>query len=432
MATTGYRTAEDVRDSIEGLFLEHGNRRPWIYWMAMLLTAAALVALPLVKVETAVGAAGQIRPAVERLRVYPAVGGRIQELGVRDNQAVKLGDVLLVLDSADLDARVAQNRTEWTENEQALADLTLLLAKREGLEHTGGEGEQSSDLAWGRVPVVSASYLRQQSVLESDVLRLSLQLENAQRELQRFTALHERGLVTEREFTEKQFGVRRIAREIDLLVQQALSRWQSDRVERNLRAATLRSEFEQLQQRRTLYTVQAPIDGVAIGFTGLQPGLFVPAEQPLGEITPSGDLQADVYLKPRDVGFVHIDQPVQLQIDAFPYNEWGTVQGRVLSVSQDFVQVGQQIAFKAVVGLESAQLQSAAGATVNLRRGMTAQARFILQRRSLFSLLFQKSTEVFDPRTGSGEDRSLAGVLPGGLVSAVIPFHWIFLSPTDA
>ena len=84
-------------------------------------------------------------------------------------------------------------------------------------------------------------------------------------------------------------------------------------------------------------------------------------------------------------------------MDAFPYSEWGTLKGHVRDVSQDFVQLGQQVAFKAVVDLDSTQLRSASGAAVDLRRGMTINARFILKKRTLFNLLYSKMSESLDP-----------------------------------
>jgi HlyD family secretion protein len=132
-------------------------------------------------------------------------------------------------------------------------------------------------------------------------------------------------------------------------------------------------------------------------FDGLHAGLYLPAGQRLGDISPGGGLQADVYISPRDIGFVHAGQRVNLQVDAFPYTEWGMLQGRVHDISQDFVQVGQQLAFRAVVDLDGTGLRSSRGNAVYVRRGMTVNARFILKRRTLFDILYGKFSESLDP-----------------------------------
>lgn len=403
MSTARFHHPEDVQDSIESLQREHGGGRSYIYWLALLVTAAAVASLPLVKVDMSVGAPGQVRPALERLPVQPAVSGKITRLAVADNQAVHQGEVLLVIDMASLEARLAQNADQRAENDQALADLDLLLGHPElapapdrfpQLER----GDFASVLP-GRL--VTGQYLRQHAVLLSDLRRLLGQRQRATLDFARAGALYAKGLLAEAAYDEQRFTLESADRELDLALQQTLSRWQTDRIDRTRRRIDLASEAKQLQELRELHIVRAPVDGTAIGFLGLHPGQFIPAEQRLGEISPGGGLQADVYIGPRDIGFVRTGQPVKLQVDAFPYTEWGMLRGHVRHISQDFVQVGSVPAFRTVVELEDTRLTSASGLTVELRRGMTVNARFVLERRTLFNVLYGKLSDSLDPRARS-------------------------------
>jgi HlyD family secretion protein len=244
----------------------------------------------------------------------------------------------------------------------------------------------------------TAQYLRQHALLLSEIRRLLSQRIKVRQDLVRAENLHQRGLIAESAFDEQRFTLEAVERELDLSLQQTLNRWQSDRIERGLKRIDLTSETKQLREQRELHVVRAPVDGTAIGFLGLHAGLFLPAEQRLGEISPGGGLQADVYIAPRDIGFVRTGQPVSIQVDAFPYTEWGMIKGHVRDISQDFVQVGQQLAFRAVVDLEGTSLTSASGMTVELRRGMTVNARFVLEERTLFNVLYGKLSESLDPR----------------------------------
>lgn len=391
-------------DSIESLQGVHGDNKPVIYWILLLVTAAAVGSLPLIKVDSSVGAPGQVRPAIERLAVYPAVGGRIESLSVRDNQPVRKGDVLLVIDAAAIDARLTQNAHQAEENDSALGDLDTLLARvkisPESAALDGRFGFLTGTEFLVALPraLRTAQGLRQHALLLSDAQRLLLQRDKALHDLSRSEALHAKGLITDADLDQQQFAKNSIERELDLLLQQTLSRWQSEKIDRELKQTDLRSEAKQLKEQKSLYTLKAPVDGTAMGFNGLNPGLFLPADQIIGEISPGGALQADVYISPRDIGFVAPGQHVNVQVDAFPYSEWGMVGGRVRDLSQDFVQVGQQLAFKAVIDLDRTCLKSAAGAVVELRRGMTVNARFILRKRTLFSILYGKLSDTLDPR----------------------------------
>ncbi len=406
MSTARFHHPEDVQDSIESLQREHGGSRPFIYWLTLAVTAAAVASLPLVKVDMSVGAPGQVRPALERLPVQPAVAGKIVELMVADNQPVRQGDVLLVIDTASLDARLIQNENQRAENDQTLADLGRLLG-HPALISASPETDRFAQLERGdfasTLPgnLTTGQYLRQHSMLLSEIRRLLSLRQRAVQDLARAEALHRKGLLAEAAYDEQRYALESAERDLDLALQQTLSRWQSDRIERERRRIDLASEAKQLQELRELHVIRAPVDGTAIGFLGLHPGLFIPAEQRLGEISPGGGLQADVYIGPRDVGFVRNGQPVKLQVDAFPYTEWGMLRGRVRHISQDFVQVGQVPAFRTVVDLDDTRLTSASGLTVELRRGMTVNARFVLERRTLFSVLYGKLSESLDPRAKS-------------------------------
>jgi multidrug efflux pump subunit AcrA (membrane-fusion protein) len=407
MAKARLHSPNDARDSIESLIGAHGPQRPVMYWMLLILGISSIASLPLVTVDMSVGAPGQIRPALERLPVYAAIGGRIEQLLVVENQRVEEGETMLVIESTALDTRISQNRVERDENSRALVDLESLLAPGAWASLLGDFSSDSlapqtdliQSLATGTGPIVSPRYFRQHNLLQSDLRRLLSQRTKAESQNRRAESLHHRGLISDEDFEERNFAIQTANQEISLVIQQALSGWQSDRMERELKKAALGSESAQLQQQRELHQVRAPIAGVTLGFNGLQPGLYLPADQRLGEISPHGPLLADVYISPRDVGFIRPDQIVKLQVDAFPYTEWGMLVGRVHSISSDVIVVGQQHLFKAVVDLDEAKLRSSSGTEVSIRRGMTVQARFVLQQRTLFSMLFGKMSESLDPRT---------------------------------
>ncbi|MDX2186701.1 MAG: HlyD family efflux transporter periplasmic adaptor subunit [Opitutaceae bacterium] len=403
MSAVRFHNVEDVRDSIETLAQEHGVGHPFIYWTFLAVIIAAIVCLPLVKVDMSIGAPGQVRPAVERMPVRTAISGKITVLNVSDNQSVRKGDTLLEVETASLDVRIAQVTKQVEENSLALADL-VLLTQSVSFEPTSDALSNCKDISLtdsAKVlteKLVSAQYIRQYSLLQSEYRRLLARRARKAVDLTRSEILHKKGLITDSAYEDQRFEVDAIGRELELTLQQTLSRWQADRVERERRETDLASELKQLKEQRDLYLVRAPIDGTAIGFRGLHEGLFLPAEQQVGEISPGGGLQTDVFVSTRDVGFIHKNQSVNIQVEAFPYTEWGMLKGRVKDISQDFIQLGQQAAFRVVVDLDSTQLRSSSGVIVDVRRGMTVNARFVLERRTLFSILYGKLSESLDPR----------------------------------
>jgi HlyD family secretion protein len=89
--------------------------------------------------------------------------------------------------------------------------------------------------------------------------------------------------------------------------------------------------------------------------------------------------------------------PVRFQVDAFNYNEWGIAKGKVLSIDNDFTLVENQPVFKVKCSFAGTELHTRTGVKGRLKKGMTFQARFILTKRSLFQLLYDKADDWINP-----------------------------------
>jgi hemolysin D len=68
-------------------------------------------------------------------------------------------------------------------------------------------------------------------------------------------------------------------------------------------------------------------------------GVVTPA-QPLMVIVPRDHpLEVDAWVENKDIGFVAVNQPVEVKVDTFPFTTYGTIPGKILVVSRDAVQV---------------------------------------------------------------------------------------------
>jgi hypothetical protein len=53
-------------------------------------------------------------------------------------------------------------------------------------------------------------------------------------------------------------------------------------------------------------------------------------------ISPDGNLIGECYVKSKDIGLLKIGQTVRYQIDAFDYNYFGVLTGKIIAVDNDF------------------------------------------------------------------------------------------------
>ena len=89
--------------------------------------------------------------------------------------------------------------------------------------------------------------------------------------------------------------------------------------------------------------------------------------------------------------------PVVLQVDAFNYNEWGTVTGKIASISSDIVIVNDQPAFKVRSTINQDHLTLKNGYRGTLKKGMTVHARFLVNERNLYQLLYDNVENWLNP-----------------------------------
>jgi membrane fusion protein len=159
---------------------------------------------------------------------------------------------------------------------------------------------------------------------------------------------------------------------------------------------SLHNELSAVEQRiaevngRQAYIVRAPIAG---SISLLQTSVGQPADpQRLAmEIVPSGSpLEADLFIPTRAIGFVEVGQQVRILYDAFPYQRFGTYQGRIVRVSQTVIVNPEKVApvavkepaYKATVALDRPDVD-AQGRKVPLQPDMLLKADIILETRTL-------------------------------------------------
>jgi membrane fusion protein, peptide pheromone/bacteriocin exporter len=399
--SSGLVPAELAPYTVQSLYADHGAQRAWIYWLVLGGAVGALAALPLVKVDVTVRAAGLVRPATERIELKAAVGGRVGRVSARDNEHAAAGQSLVELTARDLDERLARNRALQHEQSGLVADLQrLTAARREELATTADlevvpSPESTAPLA---TPLLARELAHYAVQLEAGLLTLT----KVRAVRDRIGLLAVRGLVTEQERDDAGYAVERAQSDRRLLIQQTMAGWQARLREAKTTLDTLISEERRLLEEQTLTVVRAPVAGTVQGLVGLAEGTYVLPGQLLGFISPDDRLVAEAYVLPRDIGLVRTGQRARMQVDAYPYTQWGLLEGEVESVAADSsANLNSTAAYKIVIRPAAMALFLRGGVRGALRKGMTLNARLVVTRRSLLQLLHEDLSGWLDPE-GNG------------------------------
>ncbi len=151
------------------------------------------------------------------------------------------------------------------------------------------------------------------------------------------------------------------------------------------RAYTLSKELDKAHTRAAQQHLTAPIDGVVQQLAVFTVGGVVTPAQQLMVIAPrEGSLEVEAYVENKDIGFVSEAQEAEIKVEAFPFTRYGTVPGRVVSLSRDAVPLEKTgLFYSARVSVGSPTIRIENGKEVPLTPGMTVSVEIKTGQRRL-------------------------------------------------
>jgi hemolysin D len=162
-------------------------------------------------------------------------------------------------------------------------------------------------------------------------------------------------------------------------------------------------ELVKSQQRSRLQRLVSPVDGTVAQLSVHTIGGVVEPIKPIMVVVPKGgDLVAEVKLLNKDAGFVRKGQDVAVKLEAFPFTRFGTVPGRVETISSDAVEDERLgLVYAARIRLDRAVIYQG-DRVVSLTPGMAATADIRTGERSIMGYLISPIDQV---RRNAGRER---------------------------
>jgi adhesin transport system membrane fusion protein len=369
-----------------------------VYLLLAFLVTAGLWA-GFARVDIVAKAPGRIVPDGREQVIASLEGGILARLHVREGDTVEAGQVLATLDPTRMGSQQGE----------AQARRTALRASIARLEAEAGGGTPSFPpdvLAVRRVvETETAAWRTRQRALQEAVESQRRSIELVQRELAVAEGMAQQGLMSEVEV----MRLRRQVNELQLGVQERVNRFRQDASGELVRLRTELSVLdEQLVAREDAVertVLRAPVRGVVkqvrIGTVG---GVVAPGA-PVLEIVPlGGNVLVEARLRPADIGFVQVGQPVEVKLSAYDYVSYGGLKGSVASISPDAISDGDKSGgetwYRAVVRAETPTLE-ARGRNLPLIPGMTGTVEIRTGERTVLDFLLMpmvKSREALRER----------------------------------
>lgn len=382
---------EWIENSIETYIYQHRTKSQVIYWVVLAAVTLALISLPFIYVDISVQGAGVIRPVAEKTEIKASITELVDSVFVREGATVNKGDIILKFRTNNSDYKIVYQSNRLSDYETHLTDLV--------------------HLAKGKRPETFRSPVRQQQYIyyTKRLNELQTALLQSEKEYHRNKTLFERKVISEEEYEKYYFQHESQKNELSSFTESQLSTWQTDlnsyRNSRNEMSTTLQQEVKD----KELYIVRSPVSGTLDHFSGIYRGSSIQSGQSLAVISPDSTMYFEVYVTPRNIGYIHAGMPVNVQVESFNYNEWGIINGKVEDISSDFLTDSQGSSYyKVKCSMEKSHLSLKNGRTGKLKKGMNVSAHFMITKRSLFDLLYQKMDNWMNPTQYEEKEQLIA------------------------
>ncbi|UPZ18006.1 HlyD family secretion protein [Flavobacterium humidisoli] len=335
--------------------------------------------LPIVKIDISSQSRGIVRSTTDNVPVTSVVSGRVVWLNLKNNQVVQKGDTLVKISKQNLETEKNTQNAVSSSVIELLRDVNSILSDK-------------------------TSYL-QTSTAREDFLKFQLRKNELQSKVSqamlnynRNKALFEKNIIAKVEYEKYEYELRSANEALKSYVSEQKSTWENQKRDLEERVKNLSGSMEKIKIEENNYAITAPISGTIENFSGFQVGSFFNATQSIATISAIDHLIVETMVSPNDIGLIHNNQKVKFQLDAFNYNQWGLLEGKVIDIDRNISVQENQTFFKVRCELNSTEMKLNSGYKTNISKGMTLTTRYVITRRSLFDLLFDKIDDWLNPK----------------------------------
>ncbi len=353
--------AESTRETINTI--PQVSLRAILY--VLLLLAGVLVPWAIMaKVDEIGTARGRLEPKGKIVRLDAPISGTVMSIEAQEGEKVTKGETILQLESELVKSELQQQQQKLTAQQNQLNQLQLL--RNQQLISLQTQKQQNQAQEFEKEALIEQAE-KAIETSESAHQVAKIRYIAAQEKVPRYRQAHEQGALSKdllseavQQAEEYQETIKQTAAEIaqarsrlaeqkrglSSLVQAnnlAILKSQEEYKNTERQITTLQGEIAQTQslinglkyqlQQRILY---APVEGTIFQLSVQKPGAVLQTGQMIAKIAPKGSpLVLRGRISSRESGFLEVGLPVKLKFDAYPFQDYGIVPGKLTWISPD-------------------------------------------------------------------------------------------------
>src|SRR6476620_6592381 len=320
-------------------------------WIVASMVVALIAIAAVLPVDQVVTARGIVVSQAPTILVQPLETAIVRSIDVREGQRVRSGDVL-----ARLDPTFAE------------ADLVALEDQANSLEAEVARLRAEADGQVFKYDGSDPNWMLQASIFEHRKAQFELKLQNYDQKLKELDSVISRSSSDADGYRERldvaqniedmrrkleasQTGSRLnslIAKDNRVEMERALASerdayirgWKAEASQKlqesSGKAANTRELVTKAKLRRRLVELRSSVDAIVQAVSKVSVGSVMQSGQQFITLVPTdAPLEVEANIAGRDNGFVHVNDPVAIKFDTFPYSQYGMAEGIVGVVSPD-------------------------------------------------------------------------------------------------
>lgn len=341
-----------------------------VVWVCALMLACFIAwAYSFHVVEVSTGT-GKVVPSSRDQVIQSLEGGIVTEMNVAEGTMVERGQILAQLDPIKTQSNVGESEVKYR---AALASVSRLQAEVSGQPLKF----PPSLAAWPNLTRAETElYTTRRKGLDSTLAGIGDSLKLVRSELEITENLAKIGASSRVEV----IRLNRQRSELELKATEARSDYmvhaREDLSKASAEADTLSEVVRGRADSLSRLTLRSPVRGIVKDIKVTTIGGVVPPNGQLMQIVPLDEqLLIETRIAPRDIAFIHPDQDAKVKITAYDYSIYGSMDGKVVTISPDTIQdeaKPEVFYYRVYIRTKADSLRNKAGKTFAIVPGMIA------------------------------------------------------------
>jgi hemolysin D len=396
--------------------------RVWTRGLLYFLVLFISIILPwsmLSKVDETGSARGRLEPKGQTTKLDAPVPGKVTAVKVKEGQQVKSGSTLIELDSKIVSADLQEARAKINGLKERLNNFQILenqlqmnlRVQRQQNQAAAAEQQALINQTQQRISLYQSqinsiqqltakdrSLVKRYRQFKQEGVVSGVQLDDAERRLIENSQNLQQALSDKEqqqtELNKQNSTYKKIAHQgeqAEIEAERQLKEAQSQAIDTSSEITQAAKQISSLQHQLEQSQIEAPIAGTVFQLAIAHPGAVVQQSQLLARIAPKGTpLILKAQMPTYESGFLRLGMPVKIKFDAYPFQDYGIVEGRLSWIAPDSKipqqqpeQTAQQAeTFELEIELDSTYIQTK-NKRIALTPGQTATAEVIVRQRRL-------------------------------------------------